>query len=75
MFPVRQVALDLFLMRKAAVALSGLPEVSADWPSVIDNWAGRFFHEMDYEREARVRVQGAVCVIQRAGCDVTGIMS
>jgi aarF domain-containing kinase len=26
--------------------------VSTDWVGVIDEWAGRFFHELDYVREA-----------------------
>lgn len=27
--------------------------MTTDWAGLIDNWAVRFFHEMDYEREAR----------------------
>jgi hypothetical protein len=27
-------------------------QVKTDWASLIDNWAVRFLHEMDYTREA-----------------------
>lgn len=39
-------------MRQAAEAISAVPDVSTDWPSLIDSWAVRFLHEMDYTREA-----------------------
>ncbi len=29
------------------------PQVKTDWAGLIDNWAVRFLHEMDYSREAR----------------------
>jgi aarF domain-containing kinase len=35
------VALDLHLMRAAAVAVGKLPDVNTDWASLIDNWAVR----------------------------------
>ena len=28
-------------------------QVSTDWVGLIDEWAQRFFHELDYDREAR----------------------
>jgi aarF domain-containing kinase len=49
---LEQVCLDLYLMRQAAEAISALPDVKTDWASLIDNWAVRFLHEMDYTREA-----------------------
>ncbi|KAF6265823.1 hypothetical protein COO60DRAFT_1633263 [Scenedesmus sp. NREL 46B-D3] len=49
---LEQVCLDLYLMRQAAEAIGALPEVKTDWASLIDNWAVRFLHEMDYTREA-----------------------
>ena len=47
-----QVCLDLYLMRQVAASISALPEVTTDWPALIDTWAVRFLHEMDYTREA-----------------------
>ena len=29
-----------------------LLQVRTNWVGLIDEWAGRFFHELDYEREA-----------------------
>lgn len=47
-----QVCLDLHLMRQAAVSISAMPDVNTDWAALIDTWAVRFLHEMDYTREA-----------------------
>ena len=32
-------------------------QVSTDWVGLIDEWARRFFHELDYDREARSAMQ------------------
>lgn len=50
---LEQVALDLYLMRRLFSELQKMPKVTTDWVAIIDSWAVRFFHEMDYEREAR----------------------
>ncbi|EIE22124.1 ABC1-domain-containing protein [Coccomyxa subellipsoidea C-169] len=49
----RAIALDLFLMRRLALFVKTIPEINTDWVGLIDEWAGRFFQELDYEREAR----------------------
>eukprot|EP00879_Flechtneria_rotunda_P004319 GHRR01004569.1.p1 GENE.GHRR01004569.1~~GHRR01004569.1.p1 ORF type:complete len:718 (+),score=274.25 GHRR01004569.1:178-2331(+) len=49
---LQQVCLDLHLMRRVAATISALPEVRIDWAALIDSWAVRFLHEMDYTREA-----------------------
>lgn len=49
---VVQVCLDLYLMRQVAASISAVPDVTTDWPALIDTWAVRFLHEMDYTREA-----------------------
>lgn len=46
------MCLDLYLMRGVAVSISAMPDVNTDWPALIDSWAVRFVHEMDYTREA-----------------------
>ncbi|KAK9823974.1 hypothetical protein WJX72_006718 [[Myrmecia] bisecta] len=47
------VALDLHLMRALALFLRRFPKTfTQDWVGLIDEWAVRFFHELDYEREA-----------------------
>jgi hypothetical protein len=51
--------------------------VTTDWAGLIDNWAVRFLHEMDYSREANnalvfkeqmAQLQGAL----RSCCSVRG---
>ncbi|GLC71027.1 hypothetical protein PLESTF_001062300 [Pleodorina starrii] len=49
---LEQVALDLFIMRRLAVQLNKSAKMNTDWAAVIDAWAVRFFHELDYRREA-----------------------
>ena len=38
-------------------APSHCSQISTDWVGLIDEWAQRFFHELDYEREARSAAQ------------------
>ncbi|KAG1666030.1 hypothetical protein FOA52_006904 [Chlamydomonas sp. UWO 241] len=45
-------ALDVFIMRRGAMLFSKLPGMSDQWANVLDDWALRFFEEMDYELEA-----------------------
>ncbi|KAF5831971.1 hypothetical protein DUNSADRAFT_12335 [Dunaliella salina] len=45
------VALDLMLIRELAAVVQTQSRV--DWTGIIDAWALRFFHEMDYSWEAR----------------------
>lgn len=49
---MESVALDVLLMRKATVLFSKIPQFSDGWAEVLDDWAGRFFQEMDYQAEA-----------------------
>ena len=37
--------------------MSNVLQISTDWVGLIDEWAQRFFHELDYEREARSAAQ------------------
>ncbi|KAF8071031.1 aarF domain-containing protein kinase [Scenedesmus sp. PABB004] len=66
------VCLDLLLMRRVAAALSALPEVNTDWAALIDNWAVRFLHEMDYTRE---QANGSLFAAQMAAAGVTGVVT
>eukprot|EP00878_Enallax_costatus_P013271 GHUV01013874.1.p1 GENE.GHUV01013874.1~~GHUV01013874.1.p1 ORF type:complete len:1255 (+),score=498.10 GHUV01013874.1:389-4153(+) len=69
---LEQVCLDLYLMRQAAEAISARPEVKTDWALLIDNWAVRFLHEMDYTREA---ANGKLFREQMAAAGVTGVVT
>jgi aarF domain-containing kinase len=41
------------LCRKIGVYLRRLPEIKTDIPALIDEWAARFFEELDYVREGQ----------------------
>ncbi|KAG1657380.1 hypothetical protein FOA52_007579 [Chlamydomonas sp. UWO 241] len=50
---LERVGLDLYLIRNAGASFNATKQMNTDWVGVIDEWALRFFAEMDYEREAR----------------------
>lgn len=43
------------------------------WTGIIDEWAGRFFHELDYSREARNAVVFAKQMEQLEGITVPDV--
>ena len=45
------ISRDLFLLRNAAQALQPLPYIQSDLVALLDNWAFRFFDELDYVQE------------------------
>ena len=47
-------------------------QVTTDWAALIDAWAVRFLHEMDYEREAQ---NAAVFQSQMEAAGVTGVVT
>ncbi|KAL6755745.1 eyespot assembly protein [Haematococcus lacustris] len=49
---LERVSLDIHIMRQAAQLFSQLPGMSDSWASALDDWAVRFFQEMDYQLEA-----------------------
>ncbi|GIM09389.1 hypothetical protein Vretimale_13253, partial [Volvox reticuliferus] len=67
---LEQVALDLLIMRRLAVQLKETLQMNTDWAAVIDAWAVRFFHELDYRREA---ANAALFKQQMADAGVDGI--
>ncbi|GIL59707.1 hypothetical protein Vafri_14435 [Volvox africanus] len=67
---LEQVALDLLIMRRLAVQLKETLQMNTDWAAVIDAWAVRFFHELDYRREA---ANAALFKQQMAAAGVEGI--
>ena len=50
-------------------------QVSTDWVGLIDEWAGRFFYELDYEREARSAVQFKEQMADLGGITVAPVYS
>jgi len=49
---LEEAALDIYLLRRNCRMMSSLPFMHGDWAAVLDDWALRFFQEMDYQLEA-----------------------
>ncbi len=47
------IALDIFIMRYLVGRIGILRKLNSDLPSLLDEWAGSLFRELDYRREAR----------------------
>ncbi|CAK0782682.1 hypothetical protein CVIRNUC_005877 [Coccomyxa viridis] len=50
-YVVETVSIDLFIIRSVGVFLRRFPQVRTDFPALIDEWASRFFEELDYIKE------------------------
>ncbi|KAJ9519495.1 hypothetical protein QJQ45_000680 [Haematococcus lacustris] len=62
------VSLDLMLIRRAMALLQ--PQVNSDLAGLVDAWAERFLHEMDYRREAASALRFARDMEQLQGVTV-----
>ena len=45
------VSIDLYLIRKLGLALREVPQINTDVVALLDEWAERFFEELDYVKE------------------------
>ena len=45
------VSIDLYVLRKVGVFLKQFPAITTDVVGLLDEWAGRFFEELDYNLE------------------------
>ncbi|CAD7701812.1 unnamed protein product [Ostreobium quekettii] len=50
---IEGISLDVFLLRRLATALGMFPMLHDNWSATFDEWASRFFDELDYTKEAR----------------------
>ncbi|CAA7014172.1 unnamed protein product [Microthlaspi erraticum] len=50
-FVLETVTVDLFVIRKLGLFLRKFPQVSVDVVGLVDEWAARFFEELDYVNE------------------------
>lgn len=50
-FVLETVTIDLFIIRKLGMFLRRFPQVSIDVVGLVDEWAARFFEELDYVNE------------------------
>lgn len=51
-YVLETVTIDLFIIRRLGLALRGVPQIATDIVGLVDEWAARFFEELDYVNEA-----------------------
>lgn len=52
-YVLETVTIDLYLIRKVGVFLRRFPQIQTDVVALLDEWAARFFEELDYVREGQ----------------------
>ncbi|KAL4190732.1 hypothetical protein AMTRI_Chr07g26240 [Amborella trichopoda] len=50
-FVLETVTVDLYIIRKLGLVLRRFPQISIDVVGLVDEWAARFFEELDYINE------------------------
>ncbi|KAJ8763936.1 hypothetical protein K2173_003718 [Erythroxylum novogranatense] len=50
-FVLETVTIDLYIIRNLGLALRKFPQISVDVVGLVDEWASRFFEELDYVNE------------------------
>uniref|UniRef100_A0A453Q285 Protein kinase domain-containing protein n=1 Tax=Aegilops tauschii subsp. strangulata TaxID=200361 RepID=A0A453Q285_AEGTS len=50
-FVLETVTIDLFIIRNLGLVLKRFPQVALDVVGLVDEWAARFFEELDYVNE------------------------
>ena len=53
------VTVDLYVLRKVGLFLRRFPSISTDVVGLLDEWAARFFEELDYVQEGENATQFA----------------
>ncbi|XP_024533437.1 uncharacterized protein LOC9641772 [Selaginella moellendorffii] len=52
-YVLETVTIDLYIIRKLGLALRKFPQIATDVVGLVDEWAARFFEELDYVNEGR----------------------
>ncbi|EFJ41361.1 hypothetical protein VOLCADRAFT_40547, partial [Volvox carteri f. nagariensis] len=52
-YVLETVTIDLYIIRKLGIFLRRFPQVTTDVVALLDEWAARFFEELDYVHEGR----------------------
>jgi len=52
-FVVETVTIDLYIIRKIGLFLKRFPQIQTDFVALLDEWAERFFEELDYVKEGQ----------------------
>ena len=56
------VSIDLYIIRRLGLALRNVPQVNTDVVALLDEWAERFFEELDYVKEGENATQFAASI-------------
>eukprot|EP01023_Acetabularia_acetabulum_P028063 TRINITY_DN26537_c0_g1_i1.p1 TRINITY_DN26537_c0_g1~~TRINITY_DN26537_c0_g1_i1.p1 ORF type:complete len:789 (-),score=150.48 TRINITY_DN26537_c0_g1_i1:420-2786(-) len=52
-YVLETVTVDLFIIRKIGMYMRKFPQISVDVVGLLDEWAARFFDELDYVKEGK----------------------
>ena len=52
-YVVETVSIDLYILRKVGLFLHRFPQIKTDFVALLDEWAERFFEELDYVKEGQ----------------------
>ncbi|GIL68594.1 hypothetical protein Vafri_21849 [Volvox africanus] len=52
-YVLETVTIDLYIIRKLGIFLRRFPQLTTDVVALLDEWAARFFEELDYVHEGR----------------------
>ncbi|KAK9137926.1 hypothetical protein Sjap_008520 [Stephania japonica] len=52
-YVIETVTIDLFIIRNLGLVLRKFPQISVDVVGLVDEWASRFFEELDYVKEGK----------------------
>lgn len=52
-YVIETVSIDLFIIRKIGIFLRRFPQIKTDFVALLDEWAERFFEELDYVKEGQ----------------------
>lgn len=58
-YVLETVTIDLYLIRKLGLFLKNFPNISIDVVGLLDEWAERFFEELDYVKEGQHAIKFA----------------
>lgn len=53
------VTIDLYIIRKLGVYMRRFPQITTDVVALLDEWAARFFEELDYVKEGQNAIRFA----------------
>ena len=58
------VSIDLYIIRRLGLALRNVPQINTDVVALLDEWAERFFEELDYVKEGQNATQFAASIAE-----------